>query len=179
MLIDLRNCERFRITLFERFQVIPMTHMHRIQSSHHHGLPTILRRTLSVLGLCLLLMLFVAPQQAQAQNPGEKGYWKQHAAAQISTLLRSSDSALREQGMELVIKLQYDETVSRDFSDLRGQLYSIFFDDRNSDEQRILALSALFATDSDKTTQTLATWVDEESSPRVRRHVQLALHQRG
>lgn len=156
-----------------------MTHMHRSQSLHRHGLPTMLRRTLSVLGLCLLLMLFVAPQQAQAQNPGEKGYWKQHAAAQIGTLIRSPNPELREQGMELIIKLQHDRIVSHNFSNLRSQLYSIFFDVRNTDEQRILALSALYATDSDKTTQTLATWVDEESSARVRRHVQLALHQRG
>lgn len=156
-----------------------MTHMHRSQSSHHHGLPILLRRTLSVLGLCLLLMLFVAPQHAQAQNPGEKGYWKRHAVAQIGTLIRSPDAALREQGMELIIKLQADETASHDFTELRAQLYSIFFDGRNSDEQRIMALSALFATDSNKTSQTLATWVNEESSARVRRHVELALYQRG
>ena len=138
-----------------------------------------LRRTLSVLGLCLLLMLFVAPNQAQAQNPGERGYWKTQIGAQIGTLIQSEEPGLREQGMELIIKLQHDKTVSHSFGELRPQLYAIFYDSRNADEQRILALSALFSTDSDKTSQTLATWVDEETSPRVRRHVQLALLQRG
>lgn len=156
-----------------------MTYTNRSQSSHHHGLPTLLRRTLSVLGLCLLLMLFVAPHSAQAQNPGEHGYWKTQVGAQIGALIQSENPGLREQGIELIIKLQYDETVSHGFGELRPQLYAIFYDSRNTDEQRILALSALFATDSDKTSRTLATWVAEETSPRVRRHVQLALHQRG
>jgi len=156
-----------------------MIHTNRSPSPRHHRLPTPLRRTLSVLGLCLLLMLFVAPHSAQAQDPGEYGYWKTQVGAQIGTLIQSENPGLRERGIELVIKLQNDETVSHDFSELRPQLYAIFYDSRNTDEQRILALSALFATDSDKTSRTLATWVAEETSPRVRRHVQLALHQRG
>lgn len=156
-----------------------MTHANRSQSSSHHGLPTPLRRVLSVLGICLLLMLFVAPKQAQAQSPGEHGYWKTQVKAQINTLIQSEIPNLRERGMELIIELQHDEAVSHSFGDLRPQLYAIFFDSRNADEQRILALSALFATDSVKTSQTLATWAEEETSPRVRRHVQLALLQQG
>jgi hypothetical protein len=82
--------------------------------------------------------------------------------------------------MELIIEVQSREDAAAfDFSDARSQLYSIFFDRRNTDQQRILALSALFATDSTKTSETLATWVDEESSDRVRRHVQLAVTQTG
>lgn len=148
-------------------------------SSSSPGLPLPLRRTLSVLGLCLLVLLFVAPHQAQAQEPGEKGYWKQHVATQVRNLLRASDPALREQGMKLIIEMQDDEDATRAFSTLRGQLYSIFFDQRQSEAHRILALSALYATDREKTSETLATWVDEESSARIRRHMELALQQRG
>jgi len=150
---------------------------HNTQSSSRRGLPPLMHRTLSVLGILLMLFLF-APGNAQAQDPGEKGYWKTHFVSQINTLVRSSDPVLRERGMELIIEVQSRrDAASYDFSDTRSQLYSIFFDGRNSDEQRILALSALYATDSVRTSETLATWVDEESSPRIRRHVRLALNQ--
>lgn len=156
-----------------------MTRMHHNQSSHHRGLPNGFRYTLTGLGISLLLMLCVAPAPAQAQAPGEPGYWKQHFPAQVNTLLRAEQPALREQGMQLIVKFQHDEAIIQSLSGVRSQLYSIFFDRRNADEQRILALSALYATDRGQTAQMMADWVEEESSPRVRRHVQLALHQRG
>jgi hypothetical protein len=156
-----------------------MKYTHRSLSSSHCGLPAFFRHTLSVLGV-LLMLLLLAPSNAQAQDPGEKGYWKHHFVSQVNTLVRSTNPALRERGMELIIEVQSREDATAfDFSDARSQLYSIFFDRRNTDQQRILALSALFATDSTKTSETLATWVDEESSDRVRRHVQLAVSQTG
>lgn len=156
-----------------------MTHMHRSQSTSYRGLPAFMQHTLSVLGVLLVLMLF-APTASHAQAPGEKGYWKTQVVSQINTLVRSDNPVLRERGMELIIELQNRDDAARfDFSGARSQLYSVFFDRRNADEQRILALSALYATDSVKTSETLATWVEEESSDRVRRHVQLALHQSG
>lgn len=146
--------------------------------AHHHGLPAFLRRSLSVLGVLLLLLLLVKPDVVQAQKAPVKGYWKQHFEAQINTLLRSSNPALRERGMELIIKFQNDEASTFDFSSARSQLYSIFFDRTNSDEHRIFALSALYATDSmEMTSKTLAGWIDEEPSLRVRRHIWLALQQ--
>lgn len=156
-----------------------MKYTHRSQSSSHRGLPSFLRHTLSVLGVLLMLLLLV-PTTTQAQEPGEKGYWKQHFVSQVNTLVQSSNPELRERGLELIIKVQGQNDASAyDFSETRSQIYSIFFDRRNSDQQRILALSALFATDSAKTSETLATWVDEESSERVRRHVRLAVSQTG
>lgn len=126
------------------------------------------------------MLMLLAPSNAQAQEPGEKGYWKQHFVSQVNTLVQSSNPQLRERGLELIIKVQSQKDASEyDFSETRSQIYSIFFDRRHSDQQRILALSALFATDSVKTSETLATWVDEESSDRVRRHVRLAVSQVG
>jgi hypothetical protein len=126
------------------------------------------------------MLLLLVPTTTQAQEPGEKGYWKQHFVSQVNTLVQSSNPELRERGLELIIKVQGQNDASAyDFSETRSQIYSIFFDRRNSDQQRILALSALFATDSAKTSETLATWVDEESSERVRRHVRLAVSQTG
>jgi len=157
-----------------------MKYTHRSQLfTRRRGLPRFLRRSLSVLGILLLLLLFAKPESVQAQEAHSKGYWKQHFVSQVNTLLRHDDPALRERGMELIIKFQNEREPSFDFSSARAQLYSIFFDRRNPDEHRILALSALYATDDEKTSRTLAGWVQEEQSIRVRRHVMLALRQSG
>ncbi len=138
-----------------------------------------MRHACSVLGILAVLVL-LAPAASHAQAPGESGYWKTQVASQINTLIKSNNPALRERGLELVIELQNRDVAARfDLASTRSQLYSVFFDRRNTDAQRILALSALYATGSVSTSETLATWGEEEPSDRVRRQVQLALNQGG
>lgn len=135
-----------------------------------------MRRTLSVLGVCLLLLLLLRPASAQAQDGA--GYWKQHFVAQINTLLRSPEPAVRERGMELIVQSEFQDPEAFDFTAARPQLYTIFLNSSNTDAQRILALSALYAIDSQKTSSMLARWLQEDDpSARVRRQVALALLQ--
>ena len=152
-------------------------------------LPAQARRILFVLSFCILIMLLGMAPQATAQSaaaqtaasqaasapvPGDSGYWKQYAVAQISTLLQAPQEQLRMRGLELIIEFSSDDVLARELDALRPQLYALFFDVRNTDEERIQALAALRATNPAKTREALATWTDEEESPRV----QQALRQR-
>lgn len=162
-------------------QVNTMKTTHRrLSSESHPGLPTFLRRSLSMLGIGLLLLLFLRPDSAQAQAPGTEGYWKQHFVAQVNTLLRASNPTLREKGMELIIQYQNDIDPAFNFALTRSHLYAIFLDQTNADAERILALSALYATDRGTTSERLTDWLAEgDPSERLLRHVRLALQQRG
>ena len=119
----------------------------------------------------------LAPDRVQAQQQEEPSYWEQHIDKQIDELVESSNPALRAEGMQLVISLALGNETTVDFPETRSALYDVFFDRTYSDEQRILALSALDAIGSDRMTQVLADWVDEASSDRIRRHVLLTLEQ--
>ena len=157
-------------------------------------LPAQARRILFVLSFCILIMLLGMAPQASAQSaaaqtasaqaastpvaveqvPGDSGYWKQYAVAQISTLLQAPQEQMRMRGLELIIEFSSDDALARELDALRPQLYTLFFDVRNTDEERIQALTALRATNPVKTREALATWSEEEESPRV----QQALRQR-
>lgn len=131
-----------------------------------------------MMGLGLLLLgVLLAPDRARAQQQDSPSYWKQHLDKQVDELVESSNPALRAEGMRLVISLASEDEATIDFSETRGALYDVFFNRTYSDEQRILALSALDAIGSDRMTQVLADWVDEASSDRIRRHVLLTLEQ--
>lgn len=146
----------------------------------HHGLPVFVRRTLSVLGVLLLLLFLARPDSVQAQASDGEGYWKQHFVAQINTLLRSPIPAMRERGMGLIVRYRYQDPEAFDFTATRPRLYAIFSHPGNSDEQRILALAALYAIDDEKTSKMLAEWLEgDDPSVRVRRHAALALLQCG
>lgn len=151
------------------------------------------RRVLLVMSFCTLITLLgttpyasaqtasaqtASTQTAVEQSPDEEEsgvYWKQNFAAQISTLLQSPQSTLRTQGLELVVRFSNDDMLARKLDALRPQLYVIFFDTRNTDEERIQALAALRAISPEETEEALATWIEREESPRV----QQALEQRG
>ena len=119
----------------------------------------------------------LAPDRVQAQQQEGPSYWKQHIDKQIDELVESSNPALRAEGMRLIINLASEDETTIDFPETRSALYDVFFNRTYSEEQRILALSALRAIGSDRMTQVLADWVDEASSDRIRRHVLLALEQ--
>jgi hypothetical protein len=152
-----------------------MTQVHRSTSTHTLSIPALTCHTLFVLGVCFLVILFAIPQSAAAQEQDAPESWKQHAVAQFETLLQAPQANVRATGMELIIELKDDNTLADELTNLRPQLYALFFDVRNTDKERLLALSALFATDLAETRQALATWTEEEVSPRVQR----ALQQRG
>lgn len=121
--------------------------------------------------------LLLAPDRVQAQQQDGPSHWEQHIDEQVAELVESSNPALRVDGMQRLIELSSESEVSVDFSETRDALYDVFFDRTYSDEQRILALSALHATGRDRATQMLADGVNEVSSDRVRRHLLLALEQ--
>lgn len=120
--------------------------------------------------------LLLAPDRVQAQQE-ERSYWKRHIDKQVDELVESSNPALRAEGMRLVVSLASENETTVDFPETRSALYDVFFDRTYSDEQRILALSALHAIGSDRMTQVLADWMDESASDRIRRHVLLVLEQ--
>lgn len=128
-------------------------------------------------GLGLLLMgLLLTPDRVQAQQD-EGPRWTQTLDEQVAGLVRSSDPALRVDGMQLLITLSAENTASVDFPATRSALYDVLFDRTYADAHRILALSALDAIGGDQMTQVLAGEVDAVASDRIRRHVLLALEQ--
>lgn len=131
------------------------------------------------IGVGLLLVgLVLTPDRAQAQQQDRPSYWTQHIDKQVAELVESSDPALRAEGMQLLVKLSSSaKEMSVDFTATRYALYDVFFNRAYSDEQRILALSALHAISGDQMMQALADGVGEASSERIRRHLLLALEQ--
>jgi hypothetical protein len=167
--------ERSCITLSTTFLGDTHDQVHRSTSTHPLSLPALIRHAFFILGVCFLVILFAIPQSAAAQGQDAPESWKQHVVAQIETLLQAPQANVRAAGMELIVELKDDDALAHKLTSLRPQLYALFFDVRNTDEERLLALSALFATDLAETRQALATWTEEEVSPRVQR----ALQQRG
>ena len=151
-----------------------MMYIDRNPSISAHRIPSFLHRALAGLGI-LLILLALAPDTAQAQNPDNAEYWKHHIDEQVTELIESSDPALREEGMQLIIRFTEKKASSFEFSQARSALQGIFFNRTHSEQQRLMALSALFALDRDQTTEVMTNWVDEEYSDRVRRHILLAL----
>ena len=160
-------------------------------------MPTQARRVLLVMSFCTLIMLlgttpYASAQTASAQTASmqtavEQGpdeeesgtYWEQNFAAQISTLLQAPQSNLRTQGLQLVVRFSNHDVLASKLDTLRPQLYVIFFDTRNTDEERIQALAALRAISPEETQEALATWIEQEESPRVQQALEQRLEQRG
>ena len=155
---------------------------------------------LLVMSVCALLMLLgttphasaqaaatyaASPQTAVEQGPDapdaeEAGTpWEQNFAAQINTLLQAPQSNLRMQGLQLIVRFSRHDGLARKLNVLSPQLYVIFFDTRNPDEERIQALAALRAMSPEETQEALATWIEREESPRVQRALERQSAQRG
>ncbi len=146
----------------------------RCHLSTSSSLPTYSFPRLAVgIGL-LLLGLVLAPNRVQAQQDALP-HWTQHIDPQVAALVKSSNPAVRADGMRLLVNFSPETDASVDFSETRTALYSVLFNRTHSEEQRILALSALHTISGDRMRQVLADRVDEVSSDRVRRHVLLAL----
>jgi len=127
----------------------------------------------------MLLLATMAPRMAAAQHdtaPADPApRWTETFVQQAETLLESGNADMQARGMQLIVEFGKRSTDTFDFSELRPQLYDILLDQENTDNLRILALSALHATGSSPSTQVLAESVQDERSPRVRRFMLLTL----
>lgn len=160
-------------------------------------MPAQARRGLLMMSICALIVLLGTPSPAAAQTAAtppasaqpaveqssdvEKSgtRWEQHFAAQVNTLLEAPQSNLRTQGLQLVERFSSRDGLAHKLNVLRPQLYVIFFDTRNSDEERIQALAALRAIGPEETREALATWIEQEESPRVQQALEQQSAQRG
>lgn len=128
----------------------------------------------------MFLLVAMAPSAATAQQeatpPDEAPRWAKTFAQQAETLLTSNDADMQAQALQLIIEFGEQQAPAMDLSTLRPQLYTILLDQDNDDTLRILALSSLNATGSSPSMQVLAESVQDEASPRVRRHMLLTLH---
>jgi hypothetical protein len=125
------------------------------------------------------MLILISPPSAQAQASDSTAFWAQHFDEQVAELIESTNPAVRTNGMQLLINLSEEQEASVGFSETRAALYGAVFNYTYSEEQRILALSALHAIsgDWDWVRQTLAGEMNEVSSDRLRRHILLALEQ--
>lgn len=141
-----------------------------------------LLRTLTAVGSVALLMGLAAPAaQAQSTTPSSDDMprWSNTFEQQVERLLdASATEEMQARGMQLVIEFsdQYGSTFN--FSTVRPELYDILFNYTNSDDLRILALSALNATGAVANSQTLAQSIEDEPSERVERHLKIALEEK-
>jgi len=126
----------------------------------------------------MLLLVAMAPQAATAQqNPADKApRWTETFAQQAETLLRSGNANMQAQALQLIVEFGKRPAQVYKLDDLRPQLYEILLDQNNTDNVRILALSALHATGPSPSMQLLAETVQDERSERVRRFMLLTIH---
>jgi hypothetical protein len=127
----------------------------------------------------ILLLATMAPRMAAAQQdatPADTApRWTKTFVQQTETLLESGNADMQARGMQLIVEFGKRSADTFNFNELRPQLYDILLNQDNTDNLRILALSALHATGSSPSTQVLAESVQEERSPRVRRFMLLTL----
>lgn len=137
---------------------------------------SLLQRAAAVLSVALLL-LAAHPLMAQGQDSERpvEARWTQTFEQQVNTLLKASSTELQVRGMQLIIEFADRSDHTFKFVEARPHLYNALFNYNNPDELRILALSALHATDHTLTNRTLAEAVQDEPSVRVRRHILMAL----
>jgi hypothetical protein len=134
-----------------------------------------------VVSVALLMGLAAPAAQAQSTTPSSDDMprWSNTFEQQVERLLdASATEEMQARGMQLVIEFsdQYGSTFN--FSTVRPELYDILFNYTNSDDLRILALSALNATGAVANSQTLAQSIEDEPSERVERHLKIALEEK-
>lgn len=155
-----------------------MTSYRRTLSSNNtSSFLSVLRQLVAVAGVVLLLVA-MAPQAATAQQaPADKApRWAETFAQQAETLLKSGNADMQAQALQLIVEFGKRPTRAYKLDDLRPQLYDILLDQDNTDNLRILALSALHATGPEVSARVLTESVEGESSQRVRRFMLLTLH---
>lgn len=153
----------------------PMVFLRRRLSVSPSIAPSTLPR-LAIGAALLLVGLLLTPDRAQAQQ-NEHPHWTQHFDAQVAEVIKSSNPSIRTSGMHTLIKIASEDKVAIDLPATRAALCDVLFDRTYSEDQRILALSALHAVDDSRIIRVLAQEVDDVVSARVRRHVLLALRQ--
>lgn len=127
----------------------------------------------------MVLVAAMAPRVATAQQDPASAdttpRWTQTFVQQAETLLESGNADMQARAMQLIVEFGERSTHAFTLGDLRPQLYDILLDQNETDNLRILALSALHATGSSPSTQVLAASVEGERSERVRRFMLLTL----
>jgi hypothetical protein len=105
--------------------------------------------------------------------------WANTFEQQVERLLdASATEEMQARGMQLVIEFSDRSGTAFDFSTVRPELYDILFNYTNSDDLRILALSALNATGTVASSQTLAQSIADEPSERVERHLKMVFQEK-
>ncbi|NBB75448.1 MAG: hypothetical protein GVY35_17530 [Bacteroidetes bacterium] len=158
-----------------------MTYLASCFDTDARSVSSLLRTLTAVVSVALLMGLAAPAAQAQSTTPSSDDMprWSNTFEQQVERLLdASATEEMQARGMQLVIEFsdQYGSTFN--FSTVRPELYDILFNYTNSDDLRILALSALNATGAVANSQTLAQSIEDEPSERVERHLKIALEEK-
>lgn len=158
-----------------------MTYLSSFFYSDSLSFSSLLRTLTAVVSVALLIGCAAPAAQAQSTAPssGDAPRWTQTFEQQVERLLDASSSQeMQARGLQLVIKFADRSDSTFNFDTVRPELYDILFNYNNPEDLRILALSALDATGSIASPQTLAESVEDEPSDRVERHLKMALEEK-
>lgn len=132
--------------------------------------------TLRSLLLATLLasgLLVLGPQDAGAQaapSPDElPAVWTQNIGTQLTEMLRSPSEQQREDALLLLIDLKRRHGASLDASKATPVLLKLV-DEGSTDNQRILAITALYEMGNPAALKALAQQVHDDPPSRVRQH---------
>lgn len=122
-----------------------------------------------------LVVLIGSPPVATAQShtsavdsAATHGQWKAHFGLQLRTLLESSDPAVQDNGMQLILHYaQRDADI--DFTPTIPALFDVY-DHAEHEGRRLLALRAIDAVGTDAHMRRLAQRLDTDLPDRVRTH---------
>jgi hypothetical protein len=117
--------------------------------------------------IALFVALVFAATPALAQNPAAEAdqppVWKQTFDAQMATLLKSDDAAVQDRAMVNIITMAGRQDPDVRINRTVAPLLSIF-ENAEAEQRRLLALSALHATNSDAAMRSLVGMLEVEPS---------------
>jgi len=158
-----------------------MTYLASFFDTDSRSASSLHRAFAAVVSVALTIGLAAPAAQAQSTAPSSDDMprWTNTFEQQVDRLLdASATDEMQARGMQLVIEFsdQYGSTFN--FSTVRPELHDILFNYTNPDDMRILALSALNATGSVASSQTLAQLIEDEPSERVERHLTMVFQEK-
>jgi hypothetical protein len=117
--------------------------------------------------IALFVALLFAATPVLAQSPASEAdqppVWKQTFDAQMSALLKSDDVAVQDRAMVNIITVASRQDPDVKINRVVAPLLSIF-ENANAEQRRLLALSALHATNSDAAMRSLIGMLEVEPS---------------
>lgn len=161
--------------------LIAMTYLASFFDTDARSAASCLRTLTAVVSVVLLMGLAAPAAQAQSTMPSadDMPRWANTFEQQVERLLdASATEEMQARGMQLVIEFSDRSGTAFDFSTVRPELYDILFNYTNPDDLRILALSALNATGTVASSQTLAQSIADEPSERVERHLKMVFQEK-